>query len=140
MAERTDHRRRVRRSAEDWSSLIASQAGSGVSIASFCRGRGLAVSSFYHWRRRLGDGRGAGAAGPGFVRLKLAADGRDDAESSAGGVDDDAVRRAGPVVVRSGGFGMKTISRCSSRASCSATPTPAMTPRAGCSIAAGRGG
>jgi len=52
--------------------LIAAQADSGLSIEAFCRERGLAVSSFHAWRRRLSDERAEAAAARGFVRLRVA--------------------------------------------------------------------
>jgi len=69
--EATSRRRRVRRSAEQWAALIAAQAASGVSIAAFCRERGLAVSTFHAWRRRLGEERAAYSTERGFVRLRV---------------------------------------------------------------------
>ena len=36
-----------------WRDLIAEQSGSGQSAAAFCQERGLRVSQFYGWRKRL---------------------------------------------------------------------------------------
>lgn len=36
-----------------WEELLAEQAGSGLSVAAFCRERRLAESQFYSWKRRL---------------------------------------------------------------------------------------
>ena len=69
--EQAQPRRRVRRSAEQWASLIAAQAASGLSIATFCRERGLAVSSFHAWRRRLVEAQAVSPAERGFVRLRV---------------------------------------------------------------------
>jgi transposase-like protein len=85
-------RRRVRRSAEQWSSLMAEHADSGLSIAAFCRERGLTVSSFHAWRRRLSEERATSATARGFVRLR--------ADDGGGGGDDHGPRQAWSVVVR----------------------------------------
>ena len=54
--------RYLRRGAEAWESLIEEQQAAGLSQAAFCRARGLSLSSFQHWRRRLqGAQPGAGA-------------------------------------------------------------------------------
>ena len=45
-----EHGREVR---AKWRGLIAEQAGSGQSAAAFCQDRGLRVSQFYGWRKRL---------------------------------------------------------------------------------------
>ena len=37
----------------DWKSLIARQAGSGLSVADFCRGEGVGYGSFLYWRKKL---------------------------------------------------------------------------------------
>jgi len=44
--------RRPRRSASEWSELIARQAASGLSQRDFCDTEGLAVSTFTYWKRR----------------------------------------------------------------------------------------
>ena len=36
-----------------WKGLIAEQGGSGQTAAAFCQERGLRVSQFYAWRKRL---------------------------------------------------------------------------------------
>ncbi len=55
-----DHRggRRVRRSAEQWAEAIAAQKRCGLRVAAFCDREDLDVSSFYRWRRRLGNSPG----------------------------------------------------------------------------------
>ncbi len=99
----------MRRSAGQWSDLLAAQASSGLSIAAFCRARGLSVSGFYGWRRRLGAGgqaplprRAASSSaqvpdaalpGAGFVRLRVTED-QVSEEALTAGVERD------PVMVR----------------------------------------
>lgn len=36
-----------------WRGLVTEQAGSGQSVAAFCRDRGLPVSQFFAWKKRL---------------------------------------------------------------------------------------
>jgi transposase-like protein len=58
-----------------WRRIVQEQHASGLSVAAFCRRRGLALPSFYAWRRRLREGARptpAAAAGPAFVELQLA--------------------------------------------------------------------
>ena len=49
----TESRPRNRRSREQWQQLIDEQQGSGQSQAAFCQARGIALSSFGYWKRRL---------------------------------------------------------------------------------------
>lgn len=68
-----------------WTRIIREQQASGLTIAAFCAERGVAVSSFYPWRRRL---RGAGEAGTAvFV------------EARVGGADDQREGGAGKIVI-----------------------------------------
>ena len=39
--------------AEYWRGVIREQEGSGLSIAAFCRQRGVGQASFYNWRAKL---------------------------------------------------------------------------------------
>ena len=43
----------VRRSREQWQSLINEQKGSKLTQADFCQQNSIAVSSFCNWKRRL---------------------------------------------------------------------------------------
>lgn len=36
-----------------WAKTITEQEESGLSVAAFCREKGVCAGSFYHWRRRL---------------------------------------------------------------------------------------
>lgn len=47
----------MRRSKEDWKSLILEQGVSGQGVSAFCRERGLASSSFKYWRDKLEQGK-----------------------------------------------------------------------------------
>lgn len=53
--------------AQTFARLHQAQVRSGISIAAFCRKRGLALSSFHYWRRRYGSA----PAADGFVEVQL---------------------------------------------------------------------
>ena len=38
-----------------WREIVRRQAGSGLSVAAFCRRSRIPQASFYFWRRKLGD-------------------------------------------------------------------------------------
>lgn len=48
-----------------WRGIVLEQGASGMSVAAFCRERGLATSSLFAWKRRLGG------KGVGFVEAKV---------------------------------------------------------------------
>lgn len=58
------HRRgqKVRRGREFWEVAVRRWQESGQSVAVFCSREGLAVSTFCHWRQRLGPTVGASTA------------------------------------------------------------------------------
>ncbi len=39
--------------AEEWRLIIDGQRGSGLTVAAYCRDRGIKDSAFYAWKRRL---------------------------------------------------------------------------------------
>lgn len=43
-----------------WTAVISEQAGSGQTVRTFCRARGVGEHSFYMWRQRLREGKDAG--------------------------------------------------------------------------------
>lgn len=52
-----------RRSVEKeryWRAVLQRQAGSGLSIAKFCRSEGVSEPSFYSWKRALGGNKAKG--------------------------------------------------------------------------------
>jgi hypothetical protein len=53
--------------AKTFSRLLRAQARSGLSIAAFCRERGIAVSTFHYWRKRPASPEAEGE----FVELRL---------------------------------------------------------------------
>ena len=44
-----------RRGREAWRQLIAEQQQSGLSQQAFCQEKGLVVTTFHHWKRRLAE-------------------------------------------------------------------------------------
>ena len=61
MAGKAGTERWRQRDAGQWQALIGRQAGSGLSVADFCRRESISTASFYRWRRLLGGGAGAAA-------------------------------------------------------------------------------
>jgi hypothetical protein len=39
---------------EKWRGLVSEQIGSGLSVAAFCRERGVRSSQLFAWKKRLG--------------------------------------------------------------------------------------
>jgi transposase-like protein len=58
-------------SGERWREIIAKQPASGLSIAAFCRQRGVAEASFFAWRRRLRERGTPCRPGEGFAEVKI---------------------------------------------------------------------
>ncbi len=54
---------------DKWRDLIQRQHAGGLSVAAFCRGNGVASSSFFAWKRKLA----AAPATPAFVEATVAA-------------------------------------------------------------------
>lgn len=81
--------KKVRRSAEEWKTLLASYEASGLSQESFCARESLALSTFGRWRNKLADVPAEESGEEVFVDLsKLAggeASGGWDIELSLGG-------------------------------------------------------
>ncbi len=50
-----------------WASLIEDFAASGLTVERFCEHRDIAASSFYAWKRRLGDRAPLARRKPAFV-------------------------------------------------------------------------
>lgn len=62
--------------ADRWRAIVRRQAGSGLSVAGFCRRSRLSQASFYAWRRKLRDAAictGVRDAGS-FAEVRLAPD------------------------------------------------------------------
>ena len=92
-------KRAARRSAEEWQAVLSRFERSGLSHRDFCLAEGLAASTFWHWRRRLGGAGPVGGAGDGALFVELP-EGRPaaawDAELDLGGGVVLRVRRPGP--------------------------------------------
>jgi len=58
--------------AERWRAILDEQRHGSLGISAFCRKRSIATSSFFGWRRKLGDGRVAGAKPAAFAAVKVA--------------------------------------------------------------------
>ena len=61
----------TRRSVLQWERLLGEQASSGVSQRAFCDQRGLSHSSFYNWKRRLGEGVIEESSAAKFIELAV---------------------------------------------------------------------
>jgi transposase len=69
-------RERSRRARQKWQRLVSEQGRSGLSVAAFCRERGMCAPHFFAWKKRLqeaGKPDGAGDSREKFVEVKLAA-------------------------------------------------------------------
>jgi transposase-like protein len=75
---------RVRRSEvwAKWEEIVAEQAGSGQSVAAFCRERGLGAAQLYVWKRRLRP-----SAAESFVELRLVGSGAQPAPARSGAIE-----------------------------------------------------
>jgi putative transposase len=74
MAGKAGMERWHQRDRGQWQALIGRQAGSGLSVADFCRRESISTASFYRWRRLLDGGleqQVPRAPTPGFVELGL---------------------------------------------------------------------
>jgi len=56
-----------------WTRIVQDQASSGLTVAAFCARRGLAVSTFYPWKRRLARGEDSPHPAPAFVEARVVA-------------------------------------------------------------------
>ena len=66
MAHSWDMQERRQEAWAKWRRLVTDQGASGQSIAAFCRDRGLPVSQFFAWKRRLRQ-----AVAESFVELEV---------------------------------------------------------------------
>jgi len=59
--------------AEEWRQIIDGQQASGLTVAAYCRDRGIKDSAFYAWKRRLRSSRKRNrSSAPVFVEVKSA--------------------------------------------------------------------
>ncbi|MCK5921550.1 MAG: hypothetical protein KAG66_11460 [Methylococcales bacterium] len=78
-------KKRTRRSAQQWRSLVEKQHDSGLSAPAFCKTQGIAYQSFMTWRKRLAaSDRSAVVPDSSFIELTPSA-GTEPGESTAMG-------------------------------------------------------
>jgi hypothetical protein len=66
--------------AEQWHQIIAGQRSSGLTVAAYCRDRGIKDSAFYAWKRRFRTpAKRNGASKPAFVDVTPPREGTADA-------------------------------------------------------------
>ena len=92
---------------EQWRRIVQQQKSSGLSVARFCRQRGIGESSLFAWKRRLAREAEASAtsesAAPAFVLVKPAgADDDRDAKGSSDGAIELHLGRDRHIVLRPG--------------------------------------
>lgn len=73
--------RREPEKAKYWEAVFKERAGSGMSIAAFCKERDIRPSQYYWWRRRLKNDTPQSNATEGFIEL-LSASGNTSVYSS----------------------------------------------------------
>jgi hypothetical protein len=57
--------------AEQWHQIIEGQRSSGLTVAAYCRDRGVTEGSFYTWKRRLrSPAKSNRSSAPEFVEVK----------------------------------------------------------------------
>jgi transposase-like protein len=58
-------------SPEEWRQIIDGQRPSGLTVAAYCRDRGIKDSAFYAWKRRLrSPAKSNRSSAPAFVEVK----------------------------------------------------------------------
>ena len=63
--------KRQRLGADDWRQIIDGQQPSGLTVAAYCRDRGIKDSAFYAWKRRLrSPAKSNRSSSPAFVEVK----------------------------------------------------------------------
>jgi transposase-like protein len=63
--------KRQRLGADDWRQIIDGQQPSGLTVAAYCRDRGIKDSAFYAWKRRLRSrAKSNRTSSPVFVEVK----------------------------------------------------------------------
>ena len=61
--------KRIRRSADQWASVLSDQRASGLSQVEFCRREGIALSTFARWRQRLSGAEKATSCDEPWIEL-----------------------------------------------------------------------
>ena len=68
---RRNHRGYTRRSVVQWERIVGEQQKSSLSQRAFCAERGVAYSSFCHWKRRLAETGGTPRGESEFIELEF---------------------------------------------------------------------
>lgn len=74
----------IRRTPEQWQSILADQSNSGLSQQNYCLNKNIAFSTFHSWRKRLSGKSAEPVSIPDFVELPSVAD----SQSLASALDD----------------------------------------------------
>ena len=78
-------KKRTRRSAQQWQSLLEKQHDSGLSAPAFCKAQGIAYQSFMTWKKRLAaSDRSAAVPQSSFIELTPSAGTKASESSSMG--------------------------------------------------------
>ena len=77
---------RARKSPEQWSALLDEVSGSGESVESFCRRRGIRRSTLYWWRWKLGASRRSSTSDTAIRLLPVSISAAGRAESNPHGI------------------------------------------------------
>jgi|SRR5690606_9142497 len=70
MPAHTTRAKRAHHSAAQWQAWLHEFAVSGLSQSEFCRRKGLTLSAFYNWRKKLGQIPEPQTPGEPFVEIK----------------------------------------------------------------------
>jgi hypothetical protein len=70
MPTRTNRTRHQRHSVTQWQTWLHEFSISGLSQSEFCRRKGLTLSAFYNWRKKLGQISATGPTLAPFVEIK----------------------------------------------------------------------
>ena len=81
-----------------WRKVLARQRGSGLSVKGFCQQEGLAVASFYYWKRRIREQGSEHQPAVQFAPVRVVA--QEPARSEAGGVIEIRLSRARRIRLR----------------------------------------
>jgi hypothetical protein len=91
--------RRVDSSREAfWRKVVARQRGSGLSVKGFCQQEGVAVASFFYWKRRIREQGSDPQPAVQFAPVRVVA--QEPARSETGGVIEIRLSRARRIRLR----------------------------------------
>jgi hypothetical protein len=79
-------KRRSKQAWAKWRAVVSEQAGSGQSVAAYCRERGVCAPLFFAWKKRLRE-----AEAGKFIEVKLAAAEREPCAGREAGISGAAI-------------------------------------------------